>query len=339
MRGSGRGAILALLMGAVLVCAAPPATRAQEAPAAGTFPQIAGEVWMGLHTVGNDQAPDRERRGSSTVLFGEVAGGLSLSPSVAVQSVVHVDPVGEVDPHGTVTGFRGQGTDLEALFLDWRPSEQVRLYGGGFSAPFGDGHHVVPGILPMIRTHAIHLIRGSNGVGGAWTWLSDAVWGEHDLSAAVCTFDTSVLSNTAVTRKRCCQEGFERFRRNVLHQGGAGNNGNFDSFAIALDGDRIGAFPNFTHHAARLSRGPGRGGLQREGAWVVGARYLARWTADVGPLFFGESVEFRNAGGGPLEEAPPGLDAVTGEEIEGVLTPLREMRRFSTLGAQTATGP
>jgi hypothetical protein len=323
--------LLPLLLGGV--------ARAQEGRPAGPFPQFAGEVWMGLYTVGNYQASDRERRGSTTFLFGEVAGGLYISPSLSLQSVIHVEPVGEVDPNGTSTVFRYQGAYLEALYADWRVAEQVRLYGGKFSAPFGYGHHFFPGILPMIRAHEVYLIRESIGAGATWTFLSDATYGEHDLSAAVFTFDTSPLSNTAFTRKRCCLEGFERYRRNVLHQGGAGNNGHLNNFAIALDGDRIGALPNFTYHLALLSRGEGKQGTRREWGWAAGARYEARWTPALRTLFFGEHVEFRNAGGRPLEEGPPTFDPATGDELPGANEAVRETRRFSTLGAQTTTGP
>jgi hypothetical protein len=294
---------------------------------------------MGLYTVAPTQASDRARRGSSTFLFGEVAGGLYISPNVSVQGVIHVEPVGEVDPNGTNTFFRYQGAYLESLFLDWRPAERLRLFAGKFSAPFGYGHHFFPGVLPLIRAHEIYLIRESVGAGATYTWLSDAIWGEHDVSAAVFTFDTSVLSNTAFTRRRCCEEGFERYRRNTLAQGGAGNNGHPTNFAVALDGDRIGWLPNFTYHLALLSRAPGKGGTRREWGYAAGARYEARWTPEIRTLFFGEYVEFRNFGGQPFEAGPES----EGEDGAGAgaatVAALRERRRFSTLGARTSTGP
>jgi hypothetical protein len=320
---------------------APSTGRAQEGGgvAAGPFPQIAGEAWMGLYTVGPYQASDRERRGSSTFLFGEVLGGIYVSPTVSLQGIIHVEPVGEVDPNGTNTFFRYQGAYLEGLYLNWQAADALRLYAGKFNAPFGYGHHYFPGILPRIRAHEVYLIRESVGFGAAWTFLSHPFWGEHDLSAALFTFDTSFLSNTAFTRKRCCEEGFERYRRNVLHQGGAGNNGRLENVAVALDGDRIAWLPNFSYHLALLSRGPGKGGTRREWGYAAGARYLARWTPEVRTLFFGEYVEFQNYGGQPFEAGPES----SGEDVEAVAaaeaSALRERRRFSTLGAQTTYGP
>ncbi|MBX9699814.1 MAG: hypothetical protein K2X74_10265 [Acetobacteraceae bacterium] len=294
---------------------------------------------MGLYTVGNWQAVPREQRGSTTFLFGEIATGVYISPNVSVQSIIHVEPVGEQNPNGTNIGFRYQAAYIESLFLDWRADERLRLFTGKFSAPFGYGHHFFPGVLPRIRAHEIYLIRESIGAGATWTWLPDSRWGEHDITAAAFFFDTSFLSSTAITRKPCCIEGFERYRRNTLQQGGSGNTGNLNNFAIALDGDRIGFLPDFTYHLAMLSRGHGKDGSLREWGWAAGARYLARWTPEVRTLFFGEYVEFRNAGGGQLTATPPSFDPDTGEEIPGPDVALRQRQRFSTLGAQTTYGP
>lgn len=322
---------------ALLAAAAVPAA-AQEVRGVG-FPQIAGETWMGLYTVAQPRGGDPRARGSSTFLFGEVAAGLHLSPSFSVQGLLHVEPVGEANPSGTNTFLRHQAAYIESLFADWRPHERVRFFGGKFSAPFGYGHHFFPGVLPRVRAHEVYLIRESVGAGATLTYLSDARWGEHDVSAAAFFLDTSFLSNTAFTRNRCCREGFERYSRNTLRQGGAGNNGRLDNFALALDGDRIGFLPNFTYHAALLSRAPGKGGTAREWGWAVGARYEARWTRDLATLFFAEHVEFRRAGGAPLGTEPSTFDEASGEEVAGAEVPVRERRRFTTVGARTSHGP
>ncbi len=50
-------------------------------------------------------------------------------------------------------------------------------------------------------------------------------------------------------------------------------------------------------------------------------------------------MEFRRAGGAPLGQEPATLDEASGEEIAGAEVPVRERRRFTTLGAQTTYGP
>src|SRR5690606_41884885 len=111
-----------------------------------------------------------------------------------------------------------------------------------------------PGILPMIRAHEVSLVGESLGFGATWTIVADPRFGAHDLSAAVFTLDTTVLSSTGFTRRRCCEGEYERFARNTRAQGGPGNHGRLDNVAIALDGDRIPWLPDFAYHLAVASR-------------------------------------------------------------------------------------
>lgn len=331
-----RLALAAAALGLLAAGAAP--LRAQTAPPGVGFPQIAGEMNMGLYTVGTLGSTDRRQRGATSFLFGEVAGALHLTPQVSVQGLLHVEPVGEVEPNRTWTGLRYQGAYIEALSLNWRPTERLNLYGGKFIAPFGYGHHFFPGILPLIRAHETYLIRESAGFGATATVVSDARFGDHDLSAAVFTLDTSLFSNTAFTRKPCCEGDFERYRRNYLAQGGPGNTGRLDNFAIALGGDRIGLLPNFSYHLALLSRGPGRDGTEREWGYAAGAIQRINWRRDLNTVLYTEHVEFRGAGGGPLEAGPAFFNEDEGA-FSSTEVAISERRRFTTIGAQTVYGP
>ncbi len=299
---------------------------AQEAPGLG-FPQFAGEANIGFYTEALRSGADRSQRGSRSYIFGEVAAGLHLHEQVSIQGLLHVEPIGSAPLNGNNLFFRDQAAYLESLYLNWRVTDRLTLFAGKFSAPFGYGHHYFPGVLAMLRAHEAYLIRESMGFGATWTFLSDARWGEHDLTAAVFAQDTSFLSNTLLTRRRCCEDGYERYRRTTLAQGGPGNNGRLQNAAIALDGDNIGWLPNFTYHLAVLSRGAGKDGTAREWGYAAGARYEARWNDRLRTLFFGEYVEFRNAGGRPVE-----TDAL------GDSMAVAERRRFSTLGARTSWG-
>jgi hypothetical protein len=331
-----RAILTAAALGLAVLGAAP--VHAQPASPGVGFPQIAGEINMGLYTTGTLGSTDRRQRGTNSFLFGEIAAGLHLTPELSIQGLVHVEPVGETEPNGTWTAFRYQGAYLESLNLNWRPTERLNLYGGKFSAPFGYGHHTFPGILPLIRAHEAYLVRESLGFGATTTVVSSERFGEHDLSAAVFTFDTSFLSNTAFTRKSCCEGDFERYRRNYRAQGGAGNTGRLDNFAIALDGDRIGWLPNFSYHLAMVSRGPGRDGTDREWGYAVGARYQINWQSDLRTLLYGEHVDFRGAGGRPREATLGFFDDNEGD-FAATEAAVSERRRFTTIGAQTTHGP
>ncbi len=331
--------LAAPFLAAALLAAAPAFAQTPAAP--GAYPQLVGEVDMGFYGIGTWHSGEGRRDGTQGFLFGEIANGLHFTPNFSIQSVIHVEPVGEGEPNGGTIGFRRQGASLEALFADWRPAETLALYAGKFTAPFGRGHHDFPGVLTAIRAHETYMAGESLGFGGSWTFLSDPVLGEHDLSAAVFTLDTSFLSNTLITRRRCCVEGYERFERNTRQQGGPGNTGRLDNFAIALDGDGFGWLPNFSYHLAVMSRGAGQDGASREWGYAAGLRYEARWTPELRTLFFAEAVEFRNAGGRPRTEVETeiGLDEAGEPILETAEVAVSERRRFTTLGARTVWGP
>lgn len=298
----------------------------------GLYPQIAGEVNLGLYTNALTRTPDQRRQGASSFLFGEIAAGLHLTPNLSIQSVLHIEPVGEQEPNDGWIFFRRQGASLENLVLDWRPVQGISLFAGKFSAPFGRGHHDFPGIFPMIRAHEAYLVTEALGFGARWTFLSDPTFGEHDLTAATFTLDRTFLSETLITRRRCCAEGYERYSRNTAAQGGPGNTGRLNNFAVALDGDNFSWAPGLSYHLSAITRGQGSDGTAREWGYAAALRYEARWTEALRTLFFAEHVEFRSAGGRPVEEV---VDA----DGNAADTGIAERRRFTTLGARTSYGP
>ncbi|HEY8614011.1 MAG TPA: hypothetical protein VIL69_22350 [Roseomonas sp.] len=331
-------ALAAVLSAASLPAAAQTATMA---PAGGVnfYPQIAGEADLRIFSLSTTSATDRRQRGTNVFARGELAAGFFLSPEWSVQTAIHFEPIREAEPNGGTTVFRHHAAFIEQLRLDWRATDRLTLYGGKFSAPFGRGHQDFPGLLLDVRADEIYQIRESLGLGGTATYISDARFGEHDVSVAVFGYDTTFLSETAFTRKRCCEGDFERYSRNSRRQGGPGNTGQFDNFAIAFDGDNMPFLPNTSYHLAFLSRGPGVDGTKRETGFAVGLRHEIRWTQDTRTLLFGEFVQFRGAGGNPREDGPEILDAFgmgTGEF--GQVT-VNERRRFTTIGAQTRHGP
>ncbi|MBR0679413.1 hypothetical protein GXW74_02850 [Roseomonas eburnea] len=327
---------------AALLLAAP--AVAQQAPP--SYPQLSAEADIGLYSVSTVAAPDAVREGTSVYLFGELAAGLHLAPNFSLQGVLAFEPIGEGDstggtPDRGVIFFRRQAAYLEALFAEWKPADALTLYGGRFVAPFGRGYHDFPGILTRLRAHEVEMVGDSLGAGGSWTFLSDPTFGEHDLSAAVFTLDRTFLSSTWITRRRCCDERYERFNRNTEQQGGPGNTGRLDNFAVALDGDGFSWLPGFSYHLAVVSRGHGVDGTAREWGYAGAIRYEHRWSRDQATLLFAEAVQFRSAGGRPFTEvSTTTFEPGTGEEVEGTAeTTLAERRTFTTLGVQHRHGP
>ena len=280
-----------------------------------------------MYGIGTPYASEARRKGFSGFLFGHINPALHLTPEFSLQAFLHPDPAGDFEPNGAVTFLRRQNVILEQLFGEWRPVEGLQLYAGKFNAPFGYGHEAFPGVLAAFRAHDIYLIREQVGMGVNWALPAPESWGEHTLSAAIFTLDTSFLANSLITRQRCCDPGFNRYVRTTLRQGGAGNTGQSDNVALSLEGKAIPALPGLTYNLGLLSRGPGKDGTRREWAWAAGLRYEHAWTEELRMLAFGEFVEFRNAEGNPLEQ-----------DENGAERPVSERRRFFTIGAQLLIG-
>ena len=314
----------ARLLAAALATGLPGAAPAGEA----AYPRVSLDVDVSLYAIGAPRASARAREGFASFVFGHINPGLHLAPGVSVQAYIHPDPVGDAEPNGAVTFLRRQDAFLEQLFAEWRPSGRLQLYAGKFNAPFGYGFDLFPGVLASFRAHDVYLVREQVGAGANWVLPAPEGWGEHTLSAAVFTLDTSFLSNSLLTRQRCCDPGFGRYTRNTLRQGGAGNTGNLDNAAVSLEGTGVPALPGLTYNLGLLTRGPGKDATRREWGWIAGLRHERAWTDAVSTFAFAEFVEFRNAGGNPVEEAEEGGEGTASER-----------RRFSTVGAQVRSGP
>lgn len=300
---------------------------AEGAAPPGAFPRVSLDVDMGFYGIGTPAASARRREGASSFAFGHINPGLHLAPDFSLQAFIHPDPAGDYEPNGAVTFYRRQNAILEQLFAEWRPAKGFQVYGGKLNAPFGYGYEYFPGVLASFRAHEVYLVREVVGGGANWALPLPEAWGGHTLAAAVFTLDTSFLSNSLVTRRRCCDPGVGRYVRTTLRQGGAGNTGNLDNFAVSLEGADMTALPGVIYNLGLLSRGPGKDGTRREWAWAAGLRHERAWTPAFRTFAFAEFVEFRNSGGNPLEEAEDGGEGVVSER-----------RRFSTLGAQVQHG-
>lgn len=328
-RGGWLGRLLAGLL-AFPAIGAPPPARAEPPgapPETAAYPHVSFDVDTSLFAIGSVAATDANRRGFSGFVFGHINPGLHLTPEFSVQLFLHPDPAGPVEPNGAITFLRRQNVILEQLFAEWRPGEGTQLYAGKFNAPFGYGHEAFPGVLAAFRAHQVYLIREQIGFGANQALPLPPALGEHTLSFAVFTLDTTSLANSLIVRQRCCDPGFDRYVRTTLRQGGAGNDERLDNLALALEGAEMPALPGLTYNLGLLSRGPGKGGTAREFAWLVGLRHDHAWSETVRSHVFGEFVEFRNADGNPVEATSLG-------EV-----PVAATRRFSTLGAQLAVDP
>lgn len=294
---------------------------------AGFRPQMSAEVSVDVFGVGNYRAPSRDRRYNDLYAKAELAAALQLAETVSLQGVLKFEPVAGGPEGGQDRAFQDQGAFVESLFAEWQAHPRLALQAGKFTAPFGRGWDNLPGIR-LTDNASGYEIAESLGAGGRWTWLDDAEGlGEHAISAAVFTLDTTSLSSTFITRKRFGRDEADRYRRNSRGIGGAGNSGRLDNAAVALSGENIAALPGFSYQVALLSRAAGVDGTAREWGTAASAAWEIGWAEGFSTTLFGEAVRFRNAGGRPVED------------VDGIDQPISERRTITTLAALTTHGP
>ncbi|MGG5811409.1 hypothetical protein [Falsiroseomonas sp. CW058] len=329
----------ALLLLPLAAAAAEPEVRLD----AGAQPALSGEASVNLFGVSTWRAPDRGLRYRDLYVKAELSAGLRVAEGLSLHGVLKFEPLAG-GPSTTGDGaidraFQDQGAFAESLFAEWQPTSRLTLRAGKFTAPFGTGHEDFPGIRLRDFAEAYEIAEGL-GFGATLAVIEEEDGlGTHRLSAAVFTLDTTSLSSSFVTRRRFGRDEAERFARNSRGQGGPGNTGRLDNWALALDGEGIGALPGFSYHLAVLSRGAGVDGTAREWGFAIGLRQEIRWTEDLTTTLFAEAVRFRNAGGRPRIEVAT-TDPATGAPDGTVeATTLAERRTLATLGARTGWGP
>ncbi|MEO3474338.1 hypothetical protein AAFN86_20900 [Roseomonas sp. CAU 1739] len=340
------------LVAALIALAAPafaqdaPPEASPSAAAQVRFPQLTNEIDMALIGVGTPSSTDPTRRGGSVFLFGDIDFALALTENFSIQLGLATEPIGEGDstggfPDGGIIGFRRQALFIEQFHAEWKPDPDLALRAGTFVAPFGRGYHDFPGILVPVRAHEAYLFNQLLGVNSSWTWLDDPRFGTHEVTGFVYALDRSFLSTTLITPRSCCNPRYERYSRNTARQGGPGNDGSFDSFALALDGENIPGLEGFSYHFAVLSQAPGTDGTAREWGYAASLFYDHRWNAEQSTMLFAEGVQFRNAGGRPRIEVPTtSTDPATGTAIDSMTsTTLSERQTFFTIGVRHSIGP
>jgi hypothetical protein len=312
---------------AMLAAGGAPAGAQEVRTGAGFVPHVSGELSVDLYGVSTYRAPSRTDRFRDLYTKTELTAGLHLAESFTIRGALKFEPVAAGPMGGQDRAFQDHGAWVQSLYAEWQADPRLTLTAGKFTAPFGRGWDNLPGIR-LTDQVSLYEIAESLGFQARATIVDDGDgWGEHRLTAAVFTFDTTSLSSTAITRKRFGREEAERYRRNSRALGGAGNTGELDNVAVALEGEKMAALPGFTYQVAVLSRGAGVDGRAREWGTAIGASWEIPWTEEVSTTLFAEAVRFRNAGGRPVED------------VAGVPAPIGERRTITTLAALTTYGP
>lgn len=212
---------------AALLLAAAPAAQA-------TGFEFGGELLVELQSdnlYSTDDGADAEFTDTYTTTEAE----LSLSRGAfSVNTLLLVEPMldpgeeggGGVDKSSVMEGesrtFQDHGLVVEALTLDYE-LDGLHLYAGKFGPHFSIAYDAAPGVYGTDMSEDTNEIAEMVGAGFAYGFGGGAR--SYTLSGSVFTADTSDLSDSVGNKRGRTREA----------DGGPGNTGSMESFAVALD--------------------------------------------------------------------------------------------------------
>jgi hypothetical protein len=210
-------------------------------------------VWGGtlLLTLQSDQTLNKAggvKPFNNTYTEPELETFLNIGQHFAINSLVKMEQVRTVTD---TSAFRSEGLWVDQLYgtVSFDP---VEVYGGKIHPRFGVAWDATPGLYGTDFAEDYELTE-KIGVGAAVTAHAAGI---HRLSAESFFNDTSFLSNSLFSRPSITDDKVLRPGRAHLSDGGPGNTGELDNFAVSLGGYNIPHLKGFSYNLgwSRLKR-------------------------------------------------------------------------------------
>jgi len=269
----------AVLAGFMAVCVTSPSFAAQK-----TYPSISGEIPIEIENDWAFKSDDRANQSNDLYTTIEPAVTVQLSPSWSIFGHAVLEPVGSAGKFENRT-FEDIGLYVEDLFVEFN-KKAFNVKAGKLNVGFGVAWDKTPGLYGTDFAEDGYETSERIGVIGGWTVDTNAA-GTHTISAGSFFQDTTFLSQSAFkgrgdTRKR---------------DGGVSNTGDFSSFIVALNGEKILGLGNFGYHISYMHQANGAGNPSDETSFAIAG--FTRFDVGKG-VTFSPIVEFvrqENPGG------------------------------------------
>lgn len=169
--------------------------------------------------------------------------------------------------------------------MPWE-DENFTVYGGKFTPVFGICWDRGAGIYGADFAEDYE-ISEQIGLGESYTLPTEAI-GEHVFSLSSFYADTTSCSDSIITRQG----------RTRNSDGGVGNTEDISSFAVALDGGKLPAFPDLSYHLAYINQASGETETKDQAGIAFALKYPLMFSdMTVTPLV--EFAHFNDANGSP----------------------------------------
>ena len=248
----------------------------------GQYPAFSGEIGVEIqndHTFDSDD-PDEERNELGALvepnLFLHATENFYLNAGLVFEAVQDPEP-------GEDRTFDDHGLFVEVLTLN-AEFGGLHVYGGKFGPNFSIAFDAAAGLYGTDISEDDIELSEFVGFGGAYR-VEDLPVGSITGSASLFTQDTSALADSTITRR-------ERTRG---ADGGPGNTGSLESFALALDGEGLPVPGDLRYHIGYVDLASDD--TEDERRYTIGAEWGIPVTEDVTLTPLVEYVHFEDAGG------------------------------------------
>ena len=269
------------VLGALLATATVTAAEGIDAP--GFSGEISIEIQNDYAFDSDDPGEERNELGTLTEpnLFFHATENFYLNAGLTIEAVQDAQP-------GDDRFFDDHGVFVEVLTAN-AEFGGLHLYGGKFGPNFSIAFDAAAGLFSTEISEDDIELTEFVGFGGAYT-VGDLPVGSITGSASIFTQDTSRLADSWITRRERTREA----------DGGPGNTGGLESFALAIDGEDLPVSGNLRYHVgyAHLSSDT----TEDEDRFAIGAEWGLAVSDDVTVTPLVEYVYFDNAGGTDGEE-------------------------------------
>jgi hypothetical protein len=202
--------------------------------------------------------PDDEDIQPFSTVFGEaeIRSNVNFGQYFSVSSLLRFTRGAE---QTTDSAFADQVLYVQRLFgiIHLQP---VHIYAGKIHPRFGIGWYATPGLYGTDYDSDYELIEK---IGGGIRWDIRA-FGRHRLTAEVFHTDTSFLAGSLIP-------GTVRAGLLNLQDGGAGNTGTFESFAIALSGQQMPGLAGLSYQVGWARQKASPYDVRDENSWSIAA--------------------------------------------------------------------
>lgn len=219
---------------------------------------------------------------SSVFAVAEARANVNFGPYFSVNSLLRFDRGQELT---TDAAFNDQVLFVQRLFgvIHWRP---LHFYAGKIHPRFGVGWYATPGLYGGDYDLDYELVEK---IGGGVRW-DIRQFGRHRFTAEAFHTDTSFLAGSLIP-------GTVRPGLLSLQDGGAGNTGTFENFAIALSGQQMPGLQGVSYQVGWARQKASQYDVRDENSWSIGAMWNYKFQDDWSIEPMGEFVTVTGQGG------------------------------------------